>query len=610
MNADHPALKSTPMLSRVLGHLRPHRWRFAGGLGLTLLGIGLELLKPLPLAVILDTILGQRPLHPILAPWLDGFATTPLLAVAAAAIVVITIAIGAATVGSNYLTIDVGQRMVNDLRNALYVHMQKLSLKFHNKQQTGDLLFRVMADTFSIQGMVMNGLLPLARSSLMLVGMFVVMFRYDWHLALVALLVCPPLYFTITRLSSRIHGQAAASKQAESDLYSKAATAIGAVKLVQAYGREERSAADFRRGSEKSLALSLRLYSTETLFMLIVDSVLAAGTAVLVFLGAQHVLTGELSIGELTVFLAYLKEMYTPIQTMSQNFAELSSARAGLDRVFSVLDVQPDIRDAPGAVPLPPVRGDVRLENVTFAYDEGRPVLKDVSLHIRAGERIALVGQTGAGKSTLASLVLRFFDPQAGRVTIDGHDLRQVTLASLRPQLTLMLQDPILFHTTVTENIAFGADVPFEKIQEAARRAEAEPFILALRDGYDTVLGEDGVDLSGGQRQRLALARALLREAPIVILDEPTSSLDLGTEALVWKNVEELLRDKTSLVIAHRLSTARQAHRIVVMGDGRILEIGTHDELVRKGGAYAQLWARHSAGADLTESDLIFTKES
>ncbi|PYQ21321.1 MAG: ABC transporter ATP-binding protein [Acidobacteria bacterium] len=592
MNADQPAA-AMPTLPRVLGYLRPHAWRFAGGLALTVLGIGLDLLKPIPLAVVLDVVLGDKPLVPLLARGLAGLSDVTLLGLAATAIVVITVAIGAATVGSNYLTIDVGQR----------------TLKFHLKQQTGDLLFRVMADTFSIQGMVMNGLLPLARSSLMLVGMFVVMFRYDPHLALVALLVCPPLYLAISRLGSRIHGQATASKQAESELYSKAATAIGAVKLVQAYGREERSAADFRRGSEKSLALSLRLYSTETLFMLIVDSVLAVGTAVLVFLGAKHVISGQLTIGELTVFLAYLREMYAPIQTMSQNFAELSSARAGLDRVFSVLDVQADIQDAPGAIPLPPVRGEVRLEHVTFGYDEDRPVLRAINLEIRPGERLALVGRTGAGKSTLASLVLRFFDPQVGRVTIDGYDLRQVTLASLRPQITLMLQDPILFHTTVTENIAFGADLPFEKVQEAARRAEAEPFILALPQGYDTVLGEDGADLSGGQRQRLALARALLREAPIVILDEPTSSLDLGTEALVWQNVEALLRGKTSIVIAHRLSTARQAHRIAVMEDGRIVEIGSHQDLVRGGGVYARLWARHSAGADLTESDLIFAKE-
>jgi ATP-binding cassette subfamily B protein/subfamily B ATP-binding cassette protein MsbA len=608
MNADQPAAVM-PTLPRVLGYLRPHVWRFAGGLALTVLGIGLDLLKPIPLAVVLDVVLGDKPLLPLLAPWLAGLSDATLLGMAATAIVVITVAIGAATVGSNYLTIDVGQRMVNDLRTQLYRHLQKLSLKFHLKQQTGDLLFRVMADTFSIQGMVMNGLLPLARSSLMLVGMFVVMFRYDRGLALVALLVCPPLYLAISRLGSRIHGHATASKQAESELYSKAATAIGAVKLVQAYGREERSAADFRLGSEKSLALSLRLYSTETLFMLIVDSVLAVGTAVLVFLGAKHVISGQLTIGELTVFLAYLREMYAPIQTMSQNFAELSSARAGLDRVFSVLDVQADIQDAPGAIPLPPVRGEVRLEDVTFGYEEDRTVLRGINLEIRPGERLALVGRTGAGKSTLASLVLRFFDPQVGRVTIDGYDLRQVTLASLRPQITLMLQDPILFHTTVTENIAFGADVPFDKVREAARRAEAEPFILALPQGYDTVLGEDGADLSGGQRQRLALARALLREAPIVILDEPTSSLDLGTEALVWQNVEALLRGKTSIVIAHRLSTARQAHRIAVMEDGRIVEIGSHQELVRAGGVYARLWARHSAGADLTESDLIFAKE-
>ena len=592
MNADPPTLKSTPTLSRVLGYLRPHRGRFAGGLALTLLGIGLDLLKPLPLAVVLDTILGQRPLHPILAPWLLGISRTPLLAAAAATIVVITIAIGAATVGSNYLTIDVGQRMVNDLRIGLYSHLQKLSLKFHYQQQTGDLLFRVMADTFSIQSMVMNGILPLVSAGLTLAGMFAVMARYDFSLALVALGVTPPLYLAITRLSSRIHGHAASSKEAESELYTRAETTISAVKMVQAYGREARAVEDFRRGSEKSLALSLKLYSTETLFILIVDSILAVGTATLVWLGATQVMHGALTIGGLTIFLAYLKDMYQPIQNIAQNLKELASSRAGLDRVFSVLDVQPDIQDQPGARELPEARGEIALEGVTFGYDATTPVLKDVSLRIMPGEKIALVGPTGAGKSTLASLVLRFFDPQRGRVTLDGHDLRELTLASLRRQVTLMLQEPILFQTSVAENIAFASEAPLEKIKDAARRAEAEPFILELKQGYQTTLGHDGLTLSGGQRQRLALARALLRETPVVILDEPTSSLDVETESVVWRNVEELLAGKTAIVIAHRLSTARRADRIVVLEHGLIVEQGSHEQLIARGGHYASLWAQ------------------
>ena len=586
------------LLRRTLIYLRPYRLRFAGGVSLTLLGIALDLLKPLPLAIVLDVVLGSQALPSWLAPVLGGAGPVALLSWAALAIVLLTIGRGAATLAANYLTIDTGQRMVNDLRTGLYAHLQKLSLKFHHQQQTGDLLFRVMADTFSAQGMVMNGFLPIVSAALMLAGMFVVMVRYDWQMSLIAVLVCPVLYLCVSRLGGRIHRHASASREAESALYARAENAIGAVKLMQAYGREEHAVREFREGSERSLALSLRLYSVQTAFGLVVDGVLATGTAALVFIGALHVMRGELGLGGLTIFLSYLKDLYGPIQNISANLAEIASSRAGLERVYAVLDIKPDIEDAPGARDLPAVRGQIRFEDATFAYEAGHPVLKRIDLTIQPGERVALVGRTGAGKSTLASLVLRFFDPQSGRVTLDGHDLREVTVRSLRSQLTLMLQEPILFHTTVTENISFGAPVPFEKVREAARRAEAEDFILRLPHGYATVIGEDGVTLSGGQRQRLALARALLREAPIVILDEPTSSLDVKTESQVWRNVESLLQGRTAIVIAHRLSTARRADRVVVLDGGQIVEHGTHGELLERGGIYADMWRRGGEDGD------------
>jgi ATP-binding cassette subfamily B protein len=597
LNASVPTAVSAAR--RVLGYLRPHRRRFAGGIGLTLAGIALDLLKPVPLAIVIDSVLSGRPLPGVLQPALGGLSPLGLLAVAAASIVVFTFLRGATTVAANYVTISTGQRMVSDLRTDLYAHLQKLSLRFHYKQTAGDLLFRVMADTYSAQGLVMNGLLPMATAVVMLLGMFAVMLRLDATLALVALVVCPPLYLAVSGITGRIHAHAAASKEAESALYAKAESTLGAVKLVQAYGREQRAVDDFRRGSDHSLSLALRLYSTETAFGLIVDSVLALGTAALVFLGALHVMEGRLQLGALTVFLSYLRDLYGPIQSISANLAEIASSRAGLERVFQVLDQEPDVADAPHARPLPAIRGRLSFEEVTFAYDDARPVLRDVRLELQPGEVVALVGRTGAGKSTLASLALRLFDPGAGRVRIDGHDLRDVTLASLRRQVTLLLQEPILFHSSVADNIAFGSEASREQVVAAARQAEADEFVQKLPQGYDTVLGDGGVTLSGGQRQRLALARALLRDSRIVILDEPTSALDLGTEAQVWRNVERVLDGRTALVIAHRLSTARRADRIAVMEDGEIVELGSHAELLARGGVYASLWSQHDPSAVL-----------
>jgi len=420
-------------------------------------------------------------------------------------------------------------------------------------------------------------------------------------------LVGPPLFLAIRHLSGRIHGHAAAHREAESDLYARAGRTIGAVKLVQAYGGEQAAIDEFRQGSERSLALSLRLYSSESFFGLVVESLLALGTAGLVWLGARHVLDGTLTIGALTIFLSYLRDMYQPIQAISHNLAELAASRAGLDRVFHVLDQEPDIRDVAGAAPLPAVRGEIALEDVSFGYQD-KVVLDHVSLRIAPGERVALVGRTGAGKSTMAGLILRFFDPQGGRVTIDGQDLREVTLRSVRQQVTLMLQEPILFHSTVAENVAFGAPgASRAEVEAAARQAEADGFIRELPQGYETVLGEDGLTLSGGQRQRLALARALLRRTPIVLLDEPTSSLDLATEDQVWKNVEALLKGRTALVIAHRLSTARMADRIVVLDGGKIIEVGSHQALLALGGAYARLWERHAVTRTVTEDAIPAT---
>ena len=594
MTPSAPPRSLLALMPRILHYARPHRAPMALGFGLSAFGILLDLAKPLPLAVVLDSILGDKPTPAFLGPWFAHLDPMTQLGLAAVAIVVIAACRGLTTMLANHVSIDVGQRMVNDLRLHIWSHLQKLSLRFYTRQQTGDLLYRVMADTYAIQGIVMNGALPLMSAALMLVGMFVVMLRYDWVLACVALVVSPPLFLAIRWLTARIHGHATAAREAESDLYSRAETAIGAVKLVQAYGREDRVVQDFRAGSEKSLALSLRLYGTETLFVLVVESLLAAGTAAIVWFGAVRVMHGTLTIGALTVFLSYLRDLYQPILSLSQNVAEIGTARAGLERVFSVTDTALDVKDAPDAVPLPPITGEIRFENVSFAYDDGRPVLRDIDLRIAPGERVALVGRTGAGKSTLAGLVLRFFDPQHGRVTIDGHDLRRVQLASLRRQVTLMLQEPIIFRATVFENIAWGSRSPdLATVREAARRTEADAFIQQLPEGYDTVLGEDGSTLSGGQRQRLALARALVRDTQIAILDEPTSALDVATEAQVWHNLEEKLRGHTAIVIAHRLSTARRCDRILVIDDGAIVEQGSHDELMGRRGAYFELWQRH-----------------
>jgi ATP-binding cassette, subfamily B, bacterial len=547
-------LRWFPLGRRIGGYAWPHRARVAAGLGLTAAVIVLDLAKPLPLALVLDTVLSDPPLAWRPEPWFEGGNPVTQIALAAAAIVLIAVCRGLVGLATHGLTTDVGQRMVNDLRIGVFAHLQSLALKSHAQWPPEDSLRRVTTDTSAIQRIVADGVLPVLRVAAMLLGMFVVMLWYDWFLALVALIVYPPLYVAAQTLMSRIRRQPGEAAPADS--------------------------------------------KTGTLFVLVVDALLALGSAAIVGLGAQRVLAGALTIGELIVFLSYLRDLHQPIQNVSRNLAEITSSRAGLERVFSVLDLETDVRDRSGATPLPPSRGEIRFEHVSYAYDGGPPVLRDVTLHVAPGEHVALVGPSGAGKSTLTGLVLRFFDPQAGRLTIDDRDLREVTLTSLRRQVSLMLQDPIVLHATAFENIAWGAWNPdLARVREVARQTEAEAFILALPGGYDAVLGEDGSTLSGGQRQRLALARALMRDAPVVILDEPTSGLDMAMESTVWRYVDEQLRGHTVIVTTQRLSTASRADRIVVLENGSIVEQGTHAELLARRGRYFELWQQPASWA-------------
>jgi ATP-binding cassette subfamily B protein/subfamily B ATP-binding cassette protein MsbA len=426
--------------------------------------------------------------------------------------------------------------------------------------------------------------------------MFVVMWRLDWSLSLLALAVAPPLWLLIRRFAKPMTDRSLRQQQLEGEVMAMAEQTLTLLPLVQSYAREEAETRRFRRLSRRTVQAYLANLAAQLQFKIGTGTVTALGTAALTALGGWHVLNGTLTIGGLWVFLSYLTALYAPMETLAYLSSGFASASASARRVFEVMDTEMAVKDAPDAGPLPAVTGrrpgHVRFESVTFGYEAGKPVLCEVTLEARPGETIALVGPTGAGKSTLVSLIPRFHDPQQGAVLMDGADLRRIRLANLRSAISVVLQDSFILPLTVAENIAYGRpDADLSAIQRAAREAHAEEFIRGLPRGYDTVLGERGTTLSGGQRQRLAIARALLRDAAVLILDEPTSALDVESEAAVMAGLANLERDRTTFIIAHRLSTVRRATRIVVLDAGRLVEMGSHDELLAAGGLYSRLYA-------------------
>ena len=576
------------MKRTVRSYLRPYLAAFVLALVQVLFISALELLKPWPLKIILDNVLSGKPL-----PW--GFAlnwsSQSLLLLACTGLVVVYLVLGGLRLLNDYTTIRIGQSMVNDLRRDLYSHIQRLSLSFYHRQQIGDLMYRITADTLGIQTLTMNGLFAVLSASILLTGMLGVMLWVDWYLTLLAMAVCPALFCTIALLNRKISLAATEARQKGSTVYSVVQRTLSGIRVIQAFTKEEDEGRRFLQASTDSLAADLRVYNLQNFYYAVVNVTIAAGTAAILWLGARRVLTGDLSIGEIVVFTSYLASLYAPLNSIFQTYGLVQTAKVGVRRAFEILESGEKLPEGSKVFRPLGAKGHIAFKDVSFGYNASQPVLKKINLRVAAGEKIAIVGPTGAGKSTLVSLLPRFYDPQSGRVTIDGVDIREFQLKSLRRQIAMILQPPLVFPLTIRENIAYGRpEASMEEIISAAQVAQVHDFVEQLPQKYETVISEQGSTLSEGQKLRLTIARGILLNAPILILDEPTSSVDSETEALIMEGLEQLMDGRTTFIIAHRLSTVRQADQILVVRDGQIVEQGTFTELLRKRGPFASLY--------------------
>jgi ATP-binding cassette subfamily B protein/subfamily B ATP-binding cassette protein MsbA len=569
---------------RVLHYYRQFWGKTIIGLFLSLIGIGLNLLKPWPFKIIVDDFLRPTP-----AARGDWRTWVPLLCLA---LVVIQIAWGIINWITNYLFVKIGLEALLKLRTDLYSHLQRLSLKFHDARRSADSSFRVAYDSQSIQTIYNKGFTNIFASVIALIGTFIVMLRLDWILTLLSLAIVPLIVGAIYFFARRIRSESTSIQEQESAVLAQAQEGLSSIRMVHAFGREDFEVRQFHQQAQQSLQANLRLTLTNVNSALVISTLMVIGTAAMYYVGTLHVLAGTLSLGSLLVFSAYLLMLYQPLESLTYTAWAMEGATAGAKRCFEVLDRQDDVRDSPNAVDVSSAKGAIDFRSVNFGYAESRIILRDVNLSIAPNQIVGLVGGTGAGKSTLISLVPRFYDPTTGFVMLDGRDVREITKKSLRAQIAIVLQDTLLFSTTVRENIAYGRpDATEEEIIEAARRAQADEFIRQMPQEYSSLVGERGGHLSVGQRQRIGIARAFLKNAPILLLDEPTSALDPSTEAAIMETIKELMRGRTTLIATHRLATIHNLDQIIVLEHGRIIEQGRGPELLARGGVYARLYA-------------------
>ena len=588
----------------ILELLRPHSRQLWLGLfaiaGESIAG----LLEPWPLKIVLDDLLQSKNqngwLHRFIVAT-AGSAPRNVLIFACIAVLVIAVADALFTYAEKYLTTNVGQWVGHELRRTIYTHVQRLSLAYHDQQPTGDLISRVTVDIDSIQSFIVSGLLSILVDSMTIIGMIIVMFWVNWRFTLIALAVVPPLFFIVNTYTRKVKKASREVRKKEGRMVSVVSEVVSSIRVVKAFSREDYEVRRFEGESLEAVEAALAARSLKARLVPIVNIVTAIGTCAVLWFGAQMAMSGHLEPGSLVVFVFYLGKMYKPMQDISKTIDAYSKAATGFDRIQEILRSDDEVHDKPGARRAARFKGELEFEHVAFAYKEDEPVLSDVSLHVEPGTMVALVGPTGAGKTTIINLIARFYDPTSGVIKIDGTDIRQFTQKSLRSQISFVLQDTVLFSGTIWDNIAYGCpDASYSRIVKAAEAANAMEFIEKLPEKFSTAVGERGVTLSGGQRQRIAIARALVRNTPILILDEPTSGLDAASEQLVVEALDRLMDGKTSIVIAHRLTTIRRAKQIFVVENGVVAESGSHDELLQhEDGIYRKL---HDLQSNLEET--------
>jgi ATP-binding cassette subfamily B protein len=587
-------LRRSPDL-RISDLLRPH-WKV---LTLALLAVAGEtladVLEPWPIKIVIDNIVQSKPLPHWLAGIGSGLFAQPdrfaVLNVAVAAVALIAITGAASTYAEKYLTTNVSQWVAHDLRLILYHHIQRLSLAEHDQVRTGDLVTRITDDIGAVQDFINSALLGILVNLLTLIGMIGIMLWVDWRFTLIALSVAPILFLVVYVFTRRIKAASRAVRQKETELLSRVAEVLSSIRVVQAFAREDYEERRLESESLDNVKAGLQARSTKAKLSPIVDVIVAAGTCLVLGYGARLVLEGQITAGVLIVFVLYLGKMYKPMRDLSKMTDTVSKAAVGYDRIREILEIESRVRDQPGARRAPRFEGRIEFDRVSFDYRNETPVLRDVSFRIEPGQVAAIVGASGAGKTTIASLIPRFYDPLSGEVRIDGTDVRRYTLKSLRDQISFVLQDTMLFRATIWENIAYGnPSATRHQILRAAKLANAQEFIEQMPQGYGTLVGERGATLSGGQRQRIAIARAIVRNTPILILDEPTASLDAASEQAVIEALGRLMERRTSVVIAHHLGTIREADVIFVLRDSALVEQGTHEELLANRAEYAALY--------------------